>query len=392
MADSAIIFDATAVCLENFNDCLTVEVLMRNEWAENRLADFNLWASGTGASARGRASLDSRLALQAEARDVIANLLRLLAVLIDECKKLGRTKPSSLSRQLLMDARYLAALSATDNLLTDDSHDGEGRGRLATLSSEAPPARSFSPWSDDSASDAQSETEFRTLSARTPLHKNMSDVKSMLGQLASIAVAVGRSGRRSRLQKADHRFNPDEHKDLQKHLTTVLLARPEFSKEQIDPSRLTEVQQRLIYCNLKRRNRFLYAQQHTKELVKDTAGRSSLQTQAIEPIQARSLTDREAPEKKLKSLWRIENPLGEAADTSVNPITREGTSASAVGDSFALPQTSVLASAASTVVSSNMINLKYPNPPKIKEGARTYKCPCCCQVLPTVFLENKRWL
>ncbi|OCK88697.1 uncharacterized protein K441DRAFT_587699, partial [Cenococcum geophilum 1.58] len=359
MEVSRVIFEATAVCLQSFTDCLAVEALMTDEWAENRLADFNLWVSGIGASARGRASLDSRMALKPEAREVIANLLRLLAGVVDECKKL--------------------ALSETTNLLSESSHDGELRGRLATLSPEEPPARSFSPWSDDSASDTQSETEFKPLSSGNPLRENMQNIEMMLDQLSRIAVAVRRSGRRSRLQKADQRFKSEEHEDLQKHLITILLARPEFSKEQIEPSKLSKVQQRLIYCNLKRRNRFLYAQQHSKWLDPDTAGRP------IETIGTRPPTDGEAAKEKQKK------PSSEATDARINPTIRTGTSASAVSDSLALPQALIPAPAASTVMSSTVIDIKYPSPPKIKEGARVFACPCCCQTLPVNLSEENRW-
>lgn len=89
METSVVIFLATAACIQSLTDCLPVEALGKDEWAENRLADFNLWASGIGASTRSRASLDARLALRPEVREVIANLLRLLAATVDECKKLG---------------------------------------------------------------------------------------------------------------------------------------------------------------------------------------------------------------------------------------------------------------------------------------------------------------
>ena len=365
---------------------------MTDEWAENRLADFNLWASGIGASARGRASLDSRLALKPEAREVIANLLRLLAGVVDECKKLGQAEPRSPSRQLLIDAWNLAALSATANLLSESGHDGEPRGRLATLSPEEPPARSFSPWSDDSdsASDTRSEREFKPFSSGNPLHENMQNIEMMLDQLARIAIAVRRSGRRSRLQKADQRFKREEHKDLEEHLITVLLARPEFSKEQIHRVKLSEVQRHLINCNLKRRNRFLYAQQHSKWLDADTTGPPS-QAQAIETIETRPPTHGEAAKEKQKSLPLIAKPLSEAADAPINPTIRTGTSASAVSDSLDLPRALIPAPAASTVMSSTVINLKYPRPPKRKEGARFFTCPCCCQTLPVTLSEENRW-
>lgn len=390
MEVSRVISEATAVCSQSFTDCLAIEALMTDEWAENRLADFNLWVSGIGASAHGRASLDSRLALKLETREVIVNLLRLLAGVVDECKELGQAGPPSPSRQSLIDAWDFAALSPTTNFLSESSNNGEPCERLATPSPEEPLARSFSPWSDDSASDTQSETESKPYSSSNPLHENMQNIEVMLDQLARIAIAVRRSGRRSRLQKADQRFKLEEHEDFQKHLITVLLARPEFSKEQIDSSKLSEVQQRLIYCNLKRRNRFIYAQQHSKWLDSDTAGRPS-QVQAIKSVETHSPTDEEAAKEKQKSLPPIVKPLSEAADARINPTIRTGTSASAVSDSLALPRASIPAPAASTLMSSTVIDLKYPSPPKVKEGARVFKCPCCCQTLPLTLLEENRW-
>jgi hypothetical protein len=95
MQANGVISEATTACLRSFTDCLAVEELMKDEWAENRLADFNLWVSSIGASAPGRASLDSRLALKPEIHEIIANLLRLLTVAVDECKNLGQSKRPS---------------------------------------------------------------------------------------------------------------------------------------------------------------------------------------------------------------------------------------------------------------------------------------------------------
>ena len=84
-----LIHEATLKCRRSFTACLEVETLTKDEWAENRLADFNLWISGTGAEAAKRASLDSRLAHRPEVRDVVANILNLLAGVVDDCRKLG---------------------------------------------------------------------------------------------------------------------------------------------------------------------------------------------------------------------------------------------------------------------------------------------------------------
>ncbi|ATZ50645.1 hypothetical protein BCIN_06g01390 [Botrytis cinerea B05.10] len=365
METSGVIFEATAACTQSFKACLAAKALTKNEWAENRLADFNLWASGIGASTRSRASLDSRLALRPETRNVIANVLRLLAETVDKCKKL--------------------AISETTQIISELSDDEDSRGRQATLSPEESTPRSFSPWSD--ASDTQLENEVESLCSSDPLHKTIKDVEMMLDQLARIAVAVRRSGRRSRLQKADQRFKPAEHEELQKHLTTILLARPEFSEDQIDVSKLSEIQQRLVHCNLMRRNRLLYAQQHSIWLDTDAAARLS-QGQANNTHPTAS---EEPAKEKQKSLPLTTKPSSEAPAVLANPTIRTGTSASAVSNSVTLPLDVLPVPAASTIMSSTVINLKYPRPPKIEKGARIFMCPCCCQTLPVTLSEGNRW-
>ncbi|KAK6603633.1 Vegetative incompatibility protein HET-E-1-like protein 15 [Botrytis cinerea] len=385
METSGVIFEATAACIQSFKACLAAKALTKNEWAENRLADFNLWASGIGASTRSRASLDSRLALRPETRNVIANVLRLLAATVDKCTKLGEALPPSVSGQLLIDVWGHAAISGTTQIISELSDDEDSRGRQATLSPEESTPRSFSPWSD--ASDTQLENEVESLCSSDPLHKTIKDVEMMLDQLARIAVAVRRSGRRSRLQKADQRFKPAEHEELQKHLTTVLLARPEFSEDQIDVSKLSEIQQRLVHCNLMRRNRLLYAQQHSIWLDTDAAARLS-QGQANN---TRPTASEEPAKEKQKSLPLTTKPSSEAPAVLANPTIRTGTSASAVSDSVTLPLDVLPVPAASTIMSSTVINLKYPRPPKIEKGARIFMCPCCCQTLPVTLSEGNRW-
>lgn len=90
------IFEITAECRKSFTECQHIAVLQDGEWAENRLGDFNLWASGIGASARYKASLDARLALSPDARGVVVDILQLLKSLLDKCMLLGTT-PFSLT-------------------------------------------------------------------------------------------------------------------------------------------------------------------------------------------------------------------------------------------------------------------------------------------------------
>ncbi|KAL7893700.1 hypothetical protein HDV64DRAFT_262102 [Trichoderma sp. TUCIM 5745] len=365
------ISQASADCLQSFTDCLAVESLGKDEWAENRLADFNLWVSGTGASAQKRASLDSRLALEPQAREVILTLLNHLAEAVNRCKALALSE--------ITDEQPVA---------------GAQTGRSSPV------------WSDEST-DEELEVELRLLASRSPLGKQMKAVELMLDQLARIALAVRRSGRRSRLQKADQQFKPEDHSDLQTHLVTILLAHPESSggpfhlfdlnnpsilKEQTDPARLSEIQQRLVRCNLKRRNRFLYAQRHAEKL-----GSGILQNQShIQPIEATETPPDASKEPVKVVVTSVPLPIQEkqpdrGESAPVDPTVRTGTSASAVSNALALQQMHKSAPAASTVMSTTVRSLKYPHPPKVGEDVLIFKCPCCCQALPRVFLEGQKW-
>lgn len=82
------IFHATKACRWSLQDCQSIEALMDGGWAENRLADFNLWAAGVGASARTEVSLDWRLHFQPKARLVLTSLLVTLKKFIEQCKDL----------------------------------------------------------------------------------------------------------------------------------------------------------------------------------------------------------------------------------------------------------------------------------------------------------------
>lgn len=268
----------------------------------------------------------------------------------------------------------------------DDNESGEG----SILSPESLPERAFSPWSDDSLSDdsaaeGQPENQPEPPLSSTPLHENMQSIEAILGQLARIAISVRQSGKRSRLQRADHLFKPEDHEDLRNHLGTIILARGEFSQQQIDLSNLDEIQQRLVFCNLKRRNRFLYAQRHSIRL-NPVVPAPTTQERTVEKLETSFGGER----KPMSPLWALKTP-GKAPSTSINRTIRTGTSASAISETFGLPQAPLPPTAASTVVSSTTIDLKYPRPPEVKDGAHVFKCPCCCQILPVSVLEGNKW-
>ena len=85
----SVLYDAAAACRKSFAECVKVDKLMEDNWAALRLADFNLWAAGIGASARHKASLDARLSLKPNIRNVVAKILQMLRSSVDDCRELG---------------------------------------------------------------------------------------------------------------------------------------------------------------------------------------------------------------------------------------------------------------------------------------------------------------
>lgn len=104
------IYSATQTCRQPLSDCILLENLMQTEWAENCLADFNLWVSDIGASVQEKASLDARLTTRPDTRDAVANLLDVLTGTIGECKDLGKS---------IMTQIPIKRLSLTVNKLED---------------------------------------------------------------------------------------------------------------------------------------------------------------------------------------------------------------------------------------------------------------------------------
>jgi hypothetical protein len=56
-----------------------------------------------------------------------------------------------------------------------------------------------------------------------------------------------------------------------------------------------------------------------------------------------------------------------------------------------LPKEPVSSHATRTNLSTTVIKLPYPRPPKVEDDAMVFRCPCCCQTLPVGILETSRW-
>lgn len=276
-----------------------------------------------------------------------------------------------------------------------------------TIPAEDPIPRPFSPWSDTSISDSGSEKEVAIPTSNVLLTQAMRSTEAILDQLARLAVAIRRSGTSSRLQKADRSFDPGHHEDLKNYLVLMLLAKPsEIEKKRpeisdvdakdismnfgVDIAQLSTAQRHLIDANLRRRNRFIYAQRHAGKL----APADHFSTQKPAP----KLETVNQPNKGpniLSAECRPSSPkikpvsAASALSTALSDATRiTDTTASAIATSFRFN-----ISAPSTVISQLSFTgskTTYPNPPHLK-GLNSFKCPCCCLTLPVKFSEHDRW-
>lgn len=160
----------------------------------------------------------------------------------------------------------------------------------------------------------------------------------------------------------------------------------------VDIAQLSTAQQHLIDANLRRRNRFIYAQRHARKLAPFRLSSTQGPVQKLGVINqpnrgpnivlAGSRARPPSPGAK---------PVSAASALSVtrSDATRiTDTTASAISTPFIFN-----ISAPSTVmsqVSSTGSKTSYPNPPHSK-GLNSFKCPCCCLPLPVTFSEDDRW-
>lgn len=274
----------------------------------------------------------------------------------------------------------------------EDQH----RGRSGTISPPDSSSRDFSPWSDTSSDSQPYEASYPT--KNSIISENMRNVEKMLDQLARIAIAIRKSGTSSRLQKADKTLNINDHKELRSHLITIILSQKQlhgvksFSPGQIDPDTcgLTAVQFRLIDCNLKRRNRFLYAQKHSKALNTQV---SSGDTLSEKKIHQESESRYQPQQEHAVPVRSVLPPVSaEPAEQRQNVSVNTGTSASRVPDQFVIPQNRVPSQASTTQLSTTVMKLDYPHPPKVNPKASVFRCPCCCQSLPASMHKKHRWM
>ncbi|KND91791.1 hypothetical protein TOPH_03388 [Tolypocladium ophioglossoides CBS 100239] len=327
---SLSITELTRQCVSAFETCVRHERLMKHQWAENRFADFNLFVDGVGALSTSTASLDSRFEFRPDDLVLIKSVLIMLKNFLVQCIRCAEEQSS-----------------------TDEA---------------------------------------------------IEKVDSSLENLALIAVAIRKTGKRSRLGKADRRFKPEEHTELRRFLKILNWERSRetgrkgwfhieklSTQECIDISKefeLSEPQQRLVEVNIRRRNRFLRAQEHSEKLKA---------RQIEEPAKYGDTREEDAETKQLPNVEAV-LPENFVKDTTREPGKRINlhtptipeTKASTAEDSFQVRRAKTTPSQpAMTAITTLTAAARYPKAPKTCQKSKMFKCPCCCQTLPAEFGTNK---
>ncbi|KIY03000.1 uncharacterized protein Z520_01466 [Fonsecaea multimorphosa CBS 102226] len=351
----------TQRCERLLEKCLDISLLMAREWAENKLADFRLWASGIGAGTAdtGKMSLGARLSQKPNLLNIFAGLLRMLQHFIEECQILSLTLDGDeLGQHLRWTVREFHHRGSNRVQRGRPSRKHLVPGRAAS--------RSISPWSDQSSLD--SDPAGLDHSGNGRLAQAMGSVESILDQLNNLGFAVRRTGHQLRLQKADSRFDASEHSALENFLTFRVLAQPSMNPSDTlkafdDRDQLTSVQLRLINANLKRRNRFLYAQRHSRKLA--------------EPYRVEQTPNSFPPARKDLSVTTAQKPPADDSAATKLEAATEALNANHLGQF--------------SQISSTTSRIRYPHPPNISSDVKFFKCPCCCQTLDRVFSTGNRW-
>lgn len=355
-----------SACQQAIESCQAFEPLMRQQWARNRLIDFNLWAASVGLFAGRKNALDYRLAQYPDVSRVLLSLMSTLADLA-----------SRLSRGNLTSASTGAGPAATEGVAGDDSSP-----------------LSISPWSSDQNSSRSSLVE-QARDAITPLDNALTegckDIESLMDRLLDLGTLIRGSGQASRLFKADMTFKEEAYAHLQRHLDFMLrfanlqCTTAEESKRWDGSESTTATMQEwwnsllrpdqvgLITANLKRRHRFAYARKRATTLA--SSKKAPLVDLPPSPP---------APTPPFQHILQEEVRIGEstAVPTQISASVAEEQALQFRGEAVEAGIVDTdRSSAASTDVVLMSNKLRYPNAPRIS-SKRAFKCPCCSQVLP----------
>ena len=234
------------------------------------------------------------------------------------------------------------------------------------------------------------------------------EVKTILTQLGNLAVVIREAATPSRLSKADATFHEDQYDEFRNHLKALILAQDpkivdRFKSATLDRYEaeskafleqkitLSEIQDRLIAANLRRRHRFLFAQER---------GRILSPTSLI-PVKATLISDgsntmrEEQEHRKAPVMEHTVDPMATQSKSSHHPDQApSGITASAIIKPIVTepPPMTNTSQYAQTEISTTLTQIVYPQPPFLEADRINIICPCCCLPQPReVIAKKSRW-
>lgn len=216
------------------------------------------------------------------------------------------------------------------------------------------------------------------------------DVLQLITQLLSLTCSIREVDTKTKLNSADEIFDADRHSELFFHLILILQAKAWTRSEredwirQIDSNKspLDEIQTRIVLANLRRRNRFLHAQNHTdkpKEQ-KYTANTRKSTSRRVSDFLSRRLESEVAGQVPADSGSTRVPATSSAANTSTVAPSSQDTK-----------HTTDSTSSSVITISGTYSQLRYPRVPRTSKSMQTFKCPSCCHLLPLTDAEPARW-
>ncbi|RFU31053.1 hypothetical protein B7463_g5277, partial [Scytalidium lignicola] len=238
------------------------------------------------------------------------------------------------------------------------------------------------------------------------VQEHLSKVDSIVQNLVLVGVAIRRSGRKSRLQKADASFHRDRDKylDLRAHLTSVITSKPTEGPRDIDKDtrsfdyfaklELDPIQDRLVEANLRRRHRFMEAQRHS-DLLKgpttfDHPQRLKFAAHILASGSAQPTQD-DSKGQVSKMTSKKKEPKPGVARTVSDTLTTPGTTASAPETGFKGLQQKGPAGSTVTKITAITAGAQYPKAKASNTDQLSFKCPCCCQAIPVREAEESQF-
>lgn len=241
----------------------------------------------------------------------------------------------------------------------------------------------------------------RPYTSTTPsndLSVSMRQVESTLSQLIRLGFKIRQSANKERFRKADATLATRDHEVFRKHLIFMLSVPKNGIRATVDvytnlptddhysEGLLNKVQIRLIDLNLRRRNRFMYAWNHTKSLAPQRPADQTGFTNDITPAVAVSRGTN--VDRSSKAHTEPSKPTTSKEPSRISGVSGIGSQLLRLPERLAGP-----VNPESTHVSTITGKMDYPKPPFAVRSERLgFKCPCCAQVLPkTVGTSLRQW-